>query len=110
MRKCKYPIAACLNVEGMKLFGDVFPDGLIPIFNPISGETEIEGIGRKQVHIVNIPLLRSVDEQAYQKMLDKLSKKFNVPREDMDKEFMTRGLPLRHELVSSVEIDVRFVI
>lgn len=110
MRKCKYPISACLNKEGMILFGEIFPDGLIPILNPLSRETELGEIGPQQIHLVNVPLLRRVDEDAYQKTLKLLSEKFNASTEDMDKEFNEVGLPLRHSLVSSVEIDVRFVI
>jgi hypothetical protein len=110
MKKCKYPISACLNQEGMKLLGEIFPDGLIPILNPLSAETELGEIGLQQVHLVNVPLLRRVDEAAYQKTLKLLSEKFNANVEDMDKEFTEVGLPLRHSLVSSVEIDARFVI
>ena len=43
-------------------------------------------------------------------MLEILSKKFTVTPDELDKHFSENGLPLRHELVSSVEIDLRFVI
>ena len=110
MKKLKYPMSAQLNKKGMEEFGDIFPDGLIPVLTPLSGETELEGIGNKQIHLVNIPLLRRVDEEAYQKTLKKLSEKFNTPLDAVDKEFMEHGLPLRAELVSCVEIDMRFII
>lgn len=110
MKKLKYPMSAILNSEGMKLFGDVFPDKKIPVLHPLSGETELEGVGEKRIYLVNIPLLRRVDEPTYQKLIKKLSEKFKAPIEDMDKEFTKNGLPLRAELISSVEIDMRFII
>ena len=73
MMKHKYPMAACLNKKGMELLGDIFPDGLIPILTPLSGETELDGLGQTKIHLVNVPLLRRVDEEAYQKTLKKLS-------------------------------------
>ena len=110
MKKLKYPMSAILNDEGMKLFGDIFPDKKIPVLTPLSGETKLEGVGKKQIHLVNIALLRRVDEPTYQKLIKKLSEKFNAPMEAMDEEFNKHGLPLRAELVSSVEIDMRFII
>ncbi len=108
--KLKYPMSAILNDEGMNLFGDVFPDKKIPVLHPLSGETELEGVGEKQIYLVNITLLRRIDEETYQKLLKKLSEKFNAPIEAMDKEFNKHGLPLRAKLVSSVEIDMRFIL
>jgi hypothetical protein len=103
-------MSACLNKKGMALFGDIFPDGLIPVYTPLSGETELEGIGETQIYLINIPLLKKVDLEAYHKTLDRLSQKFNAPKDLMDKEFTENGLPLRSELVSCVKIDMRFVI
>ncbi len=108
--KLKYPMSAILNDEGMNLFGDIFPDKKIPVLHPLSGETELEGVGEKQIYLVNITLLRRIDEETYQKLLKKLSEKFNAPIEAMDEEFSQHGLPLRAELISSVEIDMRFII
>ena len=110
MKKLKYPISAILNEKGMKIFGDIFPDKKIPVLHPLSGETELERIGEKQIYLVNIALLRRIDEPTYQKLIKKLSEKFNAPIEAMDEEFNKHGLPLRAELVSSVEIDMRFVV
>jgi hypothetical protein len=110
MKKLKYPMSAILNDEGMKLFGDVFPDKKIPVLHPLIGETELEGVGKKKIYLVNVALLRRVEESTYQKLIKKLSEKFNAPIKAMDEEFNERGLPLRAELVSSVEIDPRFLI
>ena len=110
MKKLKYPMSAILNEEGMKLFGDIFPDKKIPVLHPLRGETELEGVGEKQIYLVNVALLRRVDESAYQKLIKKVSEKFNAPIEVMGEEFNKRGLPLRAELVLSVEIDMRFII
>ncbi|MHC4573368.1 MAG: hypothetical protein ACYS76_04440, partial [Planctomycetota bacterium] len=109
MRKLKYPMSAILNNEGMELFGDVFPDKRIPVLNPLSHETKLEGVGEKKVYLVNLSLLKRVDEATYKKLLNKLSEKFNAPIEAMG-EIYKHGLPLRAELVASVEIDPRFVI
>lgn len=110
MKKLKYPMSAVLNDEGKKLFGDVFLDNKIPVLHPLSGETELEGVGVKKIYLVNVELLRRVDEPTYQSLLELLSEKFNTPIERMDEEFRKHGLPLRAELVSSVEIDMRFVL
>lgn len=110
MKKLKYPMSACLNKQGKAEFGDCFPDGLIPVLTPLSGETELEGVGEKSIYLVNVSLLKRIDNEGYQKLLEKLSKKFNAPKEAVDKEFTENGLPLRAELVSGVEIDMRFVI
>ena len=110
MKKLKYPMSAILNDKGMELFSDIFPDKKIPVLHPLRGETELEGVGEKEIYLVNIALLRRNNEETYQKLLKKLSDKFNAPIEAMDEEFNKHGLPLRAELISSVEIDMRFVI
>jgi len=108
--KCKYPVWANLNENGRKLFGDVFPDSQIPILveTTLSFESELEGVKKQNIHLVNLILLRNTDEEAYQKLLALLSEKFKASKEEMDKEFMTHGLPLRSMLVSSIGFDPRF--
>ena len=110
--KCKYPIWANLNEAGRKLFGNVFPDSQIPIIieTSLAFEAELEGVKTQKIHLVNVKLLKRKDEEAYQKLLILLSKKFKASKEEMNKEFMTHGLPLRASLVSSIGFDLRFII
>lgn len=110
--KCKYPVWANLNKAGKMLFGDVFPEGQIPINieTGISFESELEGVKTQKIHLVNVKLLRRIDEEAYQRLLDKLSKKFEASKEEMNREFMLNDLPLRAILVSSIGFDPRFII
>lgn len=103
-------MSAILNERGMCLFGDIFPDKMIPVLTPLSGETKLEGVGEKRIYLVNLNLLRRKDDQAYHKLLKKLSEKFKSPIEALAEEFNKHGLPLRAELVSSVRIDMRFII
>jgi len=110
--KCKYAVWANLNKAGRKLFGDVFPDSQIPIMLEtwLAFEAELEGVKTQQIHLVNVKLLRRTDEEAYQRLLNKLSEKFKASKEDMNREFTINGLPLRANLVSSIGFDPRFII
>ncbi len=110
MGKLKYPMSAILNERGMYLFGDIFPDKMIPVLTPLSGETKLEGVGKSGIYLINLTLLRREDEPTYQKLLKKLSDKFKVSIDSLDEECNKHGLPLRAELVSSVRIDMRFII
>lgn len=110
MKKLKYPMSAILNAEGMDLFGDIFSDKRIPVLAPLKNEAELEGEGIKSIYLVNVKLLRRVDEKAYQKLIIKLSEKFKATKDALEEEFNKNGLPLRSELISSVEIDMRFVL
>jgi len=109
VRKCKYPMGATLNEKGMELLGEAFPDGLIPVLSPLSGEAELDGIGETRVYLVNVPLLKRVDPAGYKNSLEIMSRLFGASKDALDEEFTERGLPLRAELVSGVEIDARFL-
>jgi hypothetical protein len=104
--KNKYPFGACLNEKGLEEFGDIFEDGLIPVLYPISRESQL-GEEIKNIYLVNLNLL---EKELYEKLIKRLSKKFGAPVDEMDRYFREVGLPLRAELVSCVEIDVRFLI
>jgi len=107
MRRNKYPFGAQLNDQGLEEFGDIFEDGLIPVLYPLSRETELgEGLIKK-VYLVNLNL---IEEEVYKKLIKKLSDKFGAPVEEMDQYFREIGLPLRAELVSCIEVDLRFII
>ena len=110
--KHKYAVWANLNKAGKKLFGDVFPSGQVPIMveTSLAFESELEGLKAQKIHLVNIKLLRRTDEEAYRKLLNKLSEKFKASKEEMDREFTINGLPLRANLVSSIGFDPRFII
>lgn len=107
---CKYPFGARLNEKGMKIYGDSFPDGLIPVLSPFPITGLIEGLGETKIYEINIPLLVWRDQEGYHKSLKILSDRFKVPVEVLDSECRKNGMPLRAELVSGVRIDPRFVI
>ena len=67
MKKLKYPFGAKLNKKGMELLGEAFPDGLIPVLNPISRESDLGEMGSQQIHLVNLFLLKRVDPEGYKK-------------------------------------------
>lgn len=108
--KYKYPIGAELNDKGMEIYGEAIPDGLIPVLTPIADTCSIDGLGMTRIYLINIPLFIQRDLEGYQKSLELLSKKFNVPVRVLDEESRNKGMPLRAELVKCVQLDPRFTV
>lgn len=108
MSKCKYPVWANLNDKGLEAWGDVFPDGMIPIRVPVYQISELEGMeGVIEIHAVNLGLL---DKDTKTKLYRKLADKFKVPIKIIQTNLEQSGLPLRRVHCRSVGIDPRFVI
>lgn len=94
---------AYLNDEGMKLWGDVFPKGVVPVtvlFQQLA--TLGDSDEQRKVFLINEKELTS---EQIEKILNKLSAKFNAPKEAIKKEMMANHLPLRAELTNGSGTD-----
>ena len=91
----KYRTWAYLNAEGKKLWGDVFPDGEVPIQSMIAQAATLEGIdGIERVFIVDWKELSTEQQKA---VLEKISKLSGVRKETILKNVLKVGLPLRQK-------------
>jgi len=89
---------AYLNEEGKKLYGEIFPDGQVPVLSMIPqmanlGESETP----ERVYIVYIEELSS---DQFKAIVDLIAEKFKAPRSIIEAEFKNNGIPLREKLVS----------
>lgn len=66
-----YQTWACLNIEGKREWGDIFPDGKVPIQSIAAQQSKLEGIkDPKSVFAVDWKELSQWQQEA---VLDKLS-------------------------------------
>ena len=82
-----------LNDVGRKVWGEVFPDGQVPVcsmhfFNAFLGGS----VGIEKVVLVNWSLL-TVEQR--DQIVSKISKKAQAPKEAVLKDILRIGLPLR---------------
>lgn len=96
-RKRRFSHWAYLNEEGMRLWGDVFPDGRVPLVSMIPQVASLRDTPSR-AYMVYIPELQ---EEQFEAILSKLQAKFNAPKEVIRKALLESGLPLRASLVSS---------
>jgi hypothetical protein len=91
----KYPTWAYLNAEGKTVWGDVFPDGEVPIQSIISLPATLQGIDRAQrIFIVD---WKELTTQQQDTVLDKLSQKSGASKTVILKDILKIGLPLREK-------------
>lgn len=89
----KYPTWVYLNSEGKTVWGDVFPDGEIPIQSIIAQPATLEGIEKtERVFLVNWKELSTKQQEA---ILEKLSKLTGASKDVILKDVLKVGLPLR---------------
>ena len=90
---------AYLNEEGKKFFGEVYPDGIVPVLSmiPMYGPLGSPDSPSQQYFMV---YLDELTEEQMEKTLDILTERFMAPREEMRKEFREHGLPLRKSLTN----------
>ena len=87
-----------LNDEGKRVWGDVFPDGKVPV-STFFGETELEGRGRESVALIYWKGLSFAQQEA---ILKKLSAKFGAPRETILEQIKSKGLPLPERYTTGI--------
>lgn len=97
---------ALLNDEGKKQWGEIFPDGHVPVQTLIAQDATVEETNQPlKVYLVNWILLSKDQQQA---ILKKLSDKFHAPKEAIEKDILKKGLPLQSKYVSCVSIPAEF--
>ena len=95
----KYKTWASLNAEGKKAWGDIFPDGIIPIQSIIPREAKLEGVDNPgRVFIVD---WKELTAQQQEQILGKLCKFSGAPKETILKDILKIGLPLREKYTDS---------
>lgn len=91
----KYRTWAYLNAEGKAGWGDVFPDGEVPIQSIIAQPATLEGINSSErVFLLDWKELTIQQQDA---ILGKISKRTGANRDVILKEVLKVGLPLREK-------------
>ena len=91
---------ANLNEEGLKEFGDIFPNGIVPIIGMIPFTFDSPNLTEPEQGY----LLRGSDltQDQITKLVDKLAKKFNDEgkKEEIKKAVLSNDIPVRRKLTS----------
>lgn len=91
----KYQTWAYLNAEGKAVWGDVFPDGEVPVQSIIAQPATLEGIDKtERVFLVDWEELTAQQQNA---VLEKLSKRSGARKDVILKDVLKIGLPLREK-------------
>ena len=91
----KYRTWAYLNAEGKAVWGDVFPDGEVPVQSIIAQPATLEGIDKtERVFLVDWKELTAQQQNA---VLEKLSKRSGARKDVILKDILKIGLPLREK-------------
>ena len=95
----KYPTWARLNPEGKRIWGNIFPDGLVPVQNIATQHTRLEGI--KDIESVFTIDWIELTKAQQQDILENLSERTGTTKEAIVKEILKAGLPLRRRYTVS---------
>lgn len=90
-----------LNDEGMKVWGYVFPGGMIPVNTPYAVRADLGGIGKQDVYLV---AWAALSEQETELILEKMMKNFHATKLEIEAQIQEKGLPIRAIYVSTVSI------
>lgn len=94
----KYDTWANLNAEGKKHWGDIFPDGVVPVKSIIEIPARLKGVsGTEKVYMVD---WKELTKQQQDAILEKLNKCSGAPKDEILKEILKVGLPLREKYTS----------
>jgi hypothetical protein len=84
-----------LNAEGKAVWGDIFPDGEVPVQSIIAQFATLEGIDKpERVFLVDWKELTAEQQHA---VLEKLSKRSGARKDVILKDVLKIGLPLREK-------------
>ena len=99
----------CLNDAGIRVWGDVFPDGKVPVCSLDFQEANLEGAGgSERVILFNWAGLSSIQKDA---VLIKISERSVASKEEILKDIKKVGLPLRERYTTGVvAAELRFFI
>ena len=100
---------ACLNDEGKKVWGDIFPDSKIPVTSMVFQETKLGPASkRERVVLVAWGVLSKEQKDA---ILIKISGKSGAPKDQILKDILRIGLPLRESLTTgTIAAELRWFI
>jgi hypothetical protein len=88
-----------LNAEGKAAWGDVFPDGEVPVQSIIAQPATLEGIDMpERVFLVDWKELTAQQQDA---ILEKISKRTSASKDAILKDVLKVGLPLRAKYTDS---------
>jgi hypothetical protein len=89
----QYRTWAYLNAEGKTLWGDIFPDGEVPIQSIITQPATLQGIDQpEKVFLVD---WKELTAQQQDGILEKISKRCGASKDVILKDALKVGLPLR---------------
>jgi len=94
-----YRTWARLNLEGKREWGDVFPNGKVPVQSIATQRAKIEGA--KDVESVFTVNWKELTEWQQQAILEKLSQQSGTSKETILEEILKVGLPLRRKFTLS---------
>jgi len=92
---------AFLNSEGKKVFGDVFPDGLVPVVSMIPGVAVIGGV-EERIYLV---FHEEMSEDQVQLWVKLLASKFGAPEADVMAQMLRVRIPLREKYTDGAGTD-----
>lgn len=93
---------AHLKGEGLAIYGEIFPNGLVPI-QSIIGQEMILGGQNSKAYMVFLP---EITDEQLNGLCQIFESKSGNPRDKIKAEILKRGMPLRVELTSGF-LDVR---
>ena len=95
----KFKTWASLNGEGKTVWGDVFPDGEVPVQSIIAQHATLEGVDKtERVFLVD---WKELTDQQQDAVLEKLSKRSGASKNIILKDVQKIGLPLREKYTDS---------
>ena len=93
---------AHLNEEGKKLFGEIFPDGIVPVVNMLPSPAKLGG---KTTRMFKVDI-KQLSTNQMTELLEILSRKFNAPKDAIKRQIQTDGfVPLRKSMTSGSGTD-----
>ena len=95
-----YRTWARLNLKGNREWGDVFPDGKVPVQIIATQRAKLDGV--KDVESVFTVDWKELTEWQQNAILEKLSQQSGKTKEAILKDILKVGLPLRRKYVQSV--------
>jgi hypothetical protein len=98
-RRCKHWVY--LNDDGKKLYGDVFPDGDVPVLSTVPTTGGIEGNPERLYLLFH----EELTEEQREDLLTVLAQKFSADKEAVRHEMLKNRIPIRSKLVSGAGSD-----
>lgn len=90
---------AYLNDKGKEIFGEVFPDGIVPVVCLLSVATAPTGDAAYLLYH------EEMTPEQTDKLLTILAKRFNAPKEDVEAQMLKDRIPLRRTLTNGSGTD-----